>query len=234
MNLPSVDFLAVSGKSYLHKVSVSCKLWCLLILLIAVLLAHNVYLLACLALPLLLFLHFVVNFSILKQFYIYIYPLFFSTIYGAFFLGFAGEELLVIVLRAVTAVILLLTLITTTPYIKIFATVSKIAPSVLIDIFLLTYRAFFLLLSKILETLSALRLRGAMEGYSLQRKLTNMGSFLGLAFVKAIDLNEKNYWMMIARGYEGGINSKREKSFQGIDIPLYITSLIYLVMAVLP
>ncbi|QGG46774.1 CbiQ family ECF transporter T component [Heliorestis convoluta] len=233
MSLQTVDILAVSGSSYLHRVTATCKLLTLLFMIISVLITKNIYLLSVLAASLLLFLHFNLNFSLLKQLTIYIYPLFFSLIYGFFFLSFTGEALLVVVLRALTAVILLLTLIVTTPYVKIFSTLNRVAPSVLLDIFFLTYRAFFLLLSKVLEILALLRLRGAMEGLSLRRRLTNMGSFFGLAFVKAIDLNEKNYWMMTVRGYEGAMYSKGERSFQGRDLLIYITSVLYFALAVL-
>lgn len=231
MRMLAMDVLAVNGTSYLHGVHPYSKLMTAGLIMAALLLTTNSYMVISIGIILCCALKFQGKLSLLKQMCCYIYPLCFSFFYGKL-LGFTGEQLTLVMGRAMVAVMILLVLISTTPYIKVFAVMSKLMPPVLADIFFLTYRAFFLLLGKMQETFIAIKLKGGMQLLPAGRQLVNLASCLGLTFVKAVELNERSYWSMVVRGYNGGIRSTGQRGIQLKDTPVLMTGLLFFVLAV--
>ena len=231
MRLLTVDILAIHGTSFLHKTHPGCKLLATVFVLGAILSSHSSYLLLVTGLIMSLTLHYLLSFTLSKQLLLAGYPLFFSLAYGAI-LGLAGESQLLVSLRAVVAVLTLAILITTTPYIKLFGVMGRFLPQVLVDIFFLTYRCFFLFIKSLQELLQATGLRGGLAGVGLGRRLANMANYLGFAFVKAADINERSYWLMVARGYNGGIQTGDQGALRAKDVSLVLGALGLLVAAV--
>jgi len=180
----------------------------------------------------------VVGLSPLGQLYFYLYPLFFGLIYGYFLAGLTGPELLVVVLRAVTAVTVLLLLMMTTPYIKVFSVLKLVFPEVLTDILFLTYRAFFLLLGRLNELRTAIKLRGGTASANLFRNLAAAGTYLGMAFITAVDYNERGYRVMLLRGYRGDIGETERQTLGKaggyvINVAIILFSSIFFMVTVL-
>lgn len=204
MKLTFVDRHAVQGDTFMHRAAAWSKLLSTVILIAGIIICNRWELLFPLFLCSVIGLA-VLGIPLLGQLYFYLYPLFFSLLYGYFLAGLTGLELLVIVLRAVTAVTVLLLLMMTTPYIKVFSVLKLVFPEVLTDIFFLTYRAFFLLLGRLNELRTAIKLRGCTASANLLRNLAAVGTYLGMAFITAVDYNERSYRAMQLRGYRGDI-----------------------------
>ncbi|MDW7674146.1 MAG: energy-coupling factor transporter transmembrane component T [Bacillota bacterium] len=232
MKVSLVDILSIKGDSFLHKSHTGVKIFATILLIAAIIISKNSWALGALALTAVSLLAYV-KLNVIKQLPFYLYPLFFSLLYGRLIMGFSGELLFLIVAKATTAVMVLLLLIVTTPYYKIFNALSMFLPSVLVDIMLLTYRSIFLLISKIVETFTAIKIKGGTAFIKPQRWLASIGSFLSLSVIKAIDLNERNYWIMQMRGYEGKMATRNSEVFKLSDINPVIFAIIFFVMAVL-
>ncbi len=232
MKVSFVDQLAVQGSTVLHRAEAWSKLLAAMILIAGIILCHHWELL----LPLFLLAGILLwrtGLSPVQQLYFYLYPLIFSFLYGHYLVGLEGAQLLVIILRAVTAVMTLLLLMSTTPYIEVFSALNRVLPSVLTDVMFLTYRALFLLAGRLKELLVAIKLRGGASSGNLLRNLVSTGTYLGMAFLTAVDLNERSYWMLLLRGYRGGIE-KTEKKTSGIinGVLLLVASIFFLVTVI--
>ena len=205
------DRHAVQGKTFLHRAAA----WGKLIsagLMIAGIIVSNRW-----ALLLIVFTALVIGLSraglcLRRQIWFYLYPLFFSLLYGLFLAGLTGPDLLAIVLRAVTAVTVLLLLMMTTPYIEIFSALKRVFPEVLTDVLFLTYRALFLLWGRFMELKTAVKLRGAEASNNVLRKLAVAGTCIGMAFISAADYNERSYRALQLRGYRGDLGEIRRES----------------------
>lgn len=237
MKLTFVDRQAVQGDTFMHRAAAWSKLISTVILIAGIIICNRWELL----LP--LFLCSAAGLALLGlpplgQLYFYLYPLFFSLLYGYFLAGLAGMDLLVIVLRAVTAVTVLLLLMMTTPYIKVFSVLKLVFPEVLTDVLFLTYRAFFLLLGRLNELRTAIKLRGGTASANLFRNLAAAGTYLGMAFITAVDYNERGYRALLLRGYRGDIGETGRQApgkagSYGINGAIILFSSIFLMVTVL-
>jgi cobalt/nickel transport system permease protein len=204
MKLSFVDRNAALGSSFLHAVAPESKMLAAFFLLVAALAAGRWELLALLILFLSALL-FYTGTKVTEQAVFLIYPLFFGGLFGGILLGYRQAALALVLLRACSAVFVLLLLITTTPYIRLFAVLSRFLPVVLVDIMFLTYRSFFILTGQIQETITAVRLKGGYDLSSLAQSLKNAARILGFTLLKSVEMNEKNFRILLLRGYEGGI-----------------------------
>lgn len=232
MKIAFVDQRAVQGSTFLHRAEAWSKLLSAAILIAGIIICTRWELLV----PLYLFFFitlWVAGLSPARQLYFYLYPLFFSLLYGHFLVGLGGVELLVIVLRAVSAVMALLLLMMTTPYIEVFSALNRVFPSVLTDVMFLTYRAFFLLMGRLRELMVAIKLRGGAGSGALVRNLAGAGTYLGMAFLTAVDLNERSYWVMLMRGYQGGIEKTAARSAGKLNGILILISSIFFIVTVI-
>ena len=233
MKISFVDRNAVLGTSFLHALAPQSKMLAAASLLLAAVTAGRLELLSFqfLALSTLLLL---TGTGLARQAMFLFYPLFFGFLFGRVLMGYTGLHLVLILLRASSSVFVLLLLISTTPYIQIFAVLNRVLPTLLVDIMFLTYRSFFTLAGKTLETVTALRLRGGIDVQSPGRSLKTTGQILGFALVNAVELNEKCFRVLLLRGYEGGIVPDREPHGQPLEnVAPVILSSILLILAVL-
>jgi cobalt/nickel transport system permease protein len=233
MKLSFVDRNAALGSSFLHNAQAESKMVAALFLLITVLAAGRLELLAFLMVGLATLLLFTGT-RMAEQAVFLLYPLFFGGIFGGVLLGYRGAALALVLLRACAAVFVLLLLITTTPYIRLFAVLGRFLPVVLVDIMFLTYRSFFIITGQIQDTITAVRLKGGYDLRSLAQSIKNAARILGFTLLTSLEMNEKNYRILLLRGYEGGIMPVRERFTWGHqDILPVACSSIFLVLAVL-
>jgi cobalt/nickel transport system permease protein len=111
---------------------------------------------------------------------------------------------LVLLLRPLTASLVVAWLIGTTPYPDLFAPLSRILPRQTGDGLFLTYRALFALLARSERLSQAMRLRGGFSG-SVRRRLALAGEGMGTLAVHSFDRSQNLYAAMLLRGHSGRI-----------------------------
>ena len=207
MQLSYLDYTAVEGKSWLHRLSPRVKLIGMLVVLGNVVVVRNLSSLLLLY-AILLFL-FLTSRVPIKIFSLTLYPLIFAFLF-IFISGFQLNFILLIFLKVLcgsTGVVLLLA---TTPYPSVFMVLGKVLPSLFVTALFLTYRSIFILLDIFEETQQALHLRGGFQWQHPWRSLVNIANAFGHLILKGIDASERMYESMVLRGFEGKIHSKDE------------------------
>jgi cobalt/nickel transport system permease protein len=109
-----------------------------------------------------------------------------------------------IALRPMTACLISVWVIGTTPYPDLFAPLSRVLPRNVADGLFITYRALFELLGRSERMWRAVRLRGGTEGSARQR-LTLAGESLGTLVLYSLERSERLYATMLLRGHTGRI-----------------------------
>jgi len=207
IQLSYLDYLAVEGKSWLHRLSPKLKIIGMAFVLLGIVTLRN--------LPGLLLLYaillalFFISRVPLRIFPLTLYPLIFATLF-IFISGFQIHFILLIFLKVLcgsTGVILLLA---TTPYPSIFRILGKVLPSLFVTALFLTYRSIFILLEVFEETQHALYLRGGFQWRHPWRSLINISNAFGHLIIKGIDASEKMYEAMLLRGFKNKIHYRGE------------------------
>lgn len=138
-----------------------------------------------------------------------LYPVFFASIFALGSVQRSPLFALTIVVKAFSAGLVASTLITTTPFVDIFAGVSRAMPAIVSDALFMGYRSFFILINELQDLLRAVRLRGG-AGRGLAQQLRTYGQVLGVVILHSADMTERMYRVMIVRGYSQRIESARE------------------------
>jgi len=207
IQLPYLDYLAVEGKSFLHRFSPKLKIVGMVFILFAVVTVRSLPGLFFLYV-FLLCLYFTARVP-MRIFPLTLYPLIFASLF-IFLSGFQFFFVLLIFLKVLcgsTGVVLLLA---TTPYPSIFSILGRVLPSSFVMALFLTYRSVFILLSVLEDTQHALYLRGGVQWKHPWRSLTNISNAFGHLIIKGIDASEKMYESMVLRGFKGEIHYRRD------------------------
>ena len=207
IQLSYLDYSAVEGKSFLHRLSPILKIIGMLFVLFVVVTMKN--------LPG-LFLLYVILLTLFfmarvpkKIFSLTLYPLIFALLF-IFLSGFQIFFILLIffkVLCGSTGVVLLLA---STPYPSIFSILGRVLPSSFVIALFLTYRSIFILLTVLEDTQHALYLRGGIQWRHPWRSLINISNAFGHLIIQGIDASEKMYESMVLRGFKGKIHYRGE------------------------
>ena len=207
IQLSYLDYLAVEGKSFLHRLSPKLKIIGMIFVLFAIVTVRN--------LPglFLLYIFLLGLYSIarvpIRIFPLTLYPLIFAVLF-IFISPFQIRFILLVFLKVLcgsTGVVLLLA---TTPYPSIFSVLGRVLPSTFVMALFLTYRSVFILLTVLEETQHALYLRGGVQWKHPWRSLTNISNAFGHLIIKGIDASEKMYESMVLRGFKGKVHHRRE------------------------
>jgi cobalt/nickel transport system permease protein len=207
IQLSYLDYLAVEGKSFLHRLSPKLKIIGMIFILFAIVTVRNFPGLFFLYV-FLLFLYFLARVPI-RIFPLTLYPLIFAVLF-IFVSQFQIRFILLVFLKVLcgsTGVVLLLA---TTPYPSIFSVLGRVLPSTFVMALFLTYRSIFILLTVLEETQHALYLRGGVQWKHPWRSLTNISNAFGHLIIKGIDASEKMYESMVLRGFKGKVHHRRE------------------------
>lgn len=233
MHLADIDYQALSKRSWLHDRRTDVKGISTLLVLIAVLAAQNLTILV----VILCFLFIALVSSKLSKKAILqfsFYPLFFSSIFISVLWSTNPTLGLLSLLKALSSAWLMITLVATTAYVDLFATLSKVLPALLVDLFLFTYRSFFILLEKVSDLMKVIRLRGGYHPYHPIRNIKNFSSALALLFIRAFEMNDRMYQIYSLRGYNGKLPLREEaKPWTLSDFSLIFLSLILVIGAIL-
>jgi energy-coupling factor transporter transmembrane protein EcfT len=207
IQLSYLDYSAVEGKSWLHRLSPKWKIAGMAFVLSAIVTVMN--------LPGLLLLYaillglFFLSRIPLKIFSLTLYPLIFAILF-IFISGFQIFFILLVFVKVLcgsTGVVLLLA---TTPYPSIFRILGRFLPSLFVTALFLTYRSIFILLNVFEDTQHALHLRGGFRWRNPWRSLTNISNAFGHLIIKGIEGSESMYESMVIRGFKNKIYYRGE------------------------
>jgi len=208
MQLSNLDYSAVEGKGWLHRVPVTVKMMGMMMVLCGVVLLRGLPGLFLLyGVLLVLFLSSRVS---LKIFSLTFYPLIFAVLFIVLS-GFHLRFILLVFLKVLSGSTGTVLLLATTPYPRVFHALGKILPSLFVTALFLTYRSIFILLAVMEDTQHALHLRGGFQWRHPQRSLVNMSNAFGHLIIKGIDASERQYESMMLRGFTGKIHYRGEK-----------------------
>lgn len=107
-------------------------------------------------------------------------------------------------LRPLTASLVAVWLVGTTPYPDLFAPLSRVLPRHVGDGLFLTYRALFDLIGRIERMWRSIRLRGGTAG-TPGRRITLTGEGLGTLVLYGFERSQRVYATMLIRGHSGRI-----------------------------
>lgn len=138
-----------------------------------------------------------------------LYPVFFAGLFALGWVRSSPSFALMVVIKAFSAGLVAATLITTTPFVDVFAAISRITPAIVSDALFMAYRSFFILINELQDLLRAVRLRGG-AGRTLVQQLRTYGQVLGVVILHSADMTERMYRVMVVRGYSQRIESARE------------------------
>lgn len=207
IQLSYLDYLAIEGKSFLHRVSPTVKVIGMVIVLSGIVILRT--------LPGLLLLYaillalFFISKVPLKIFSLTLYPLVFAVLF-IFISGFQLHFIILIFLKVLSGSTGVVLLLATTPYPSIFHLLGKVLPSLFVTALFLTYRSIFILLKVLEETQEALYLRGGFQWKHPWRSLINISNAFGHLIIKGIDASEKMYESMVIRGFKNKIHYRGE------------------------
>lgn len=223
MDIGTIDYWATSGTSPLHRASALSKLISAGLLIAAVIVTRDIFLLLAIYLVVAAGVA-LARLPILRVLTIAAYPAIFALLFAAS--RWTGSLLgpLLILGKAVTAAAIMVALITTTPYPQIFAALRRLLPALVTDALFLTYRSLFILLDLLGDLLTALWLRGGLSRGRLLHNARNLAGGLGLLLLRAISLSEGLYQVLRLRGYSGKLaGGVRRRIFTGYDLlPLLV------------
>lgn len=201
MDLAYIDNLAVNGQGPLHRAGAWSKLFMLSVVLAGAIFSRGwVPLVAVTALLGVLIL--VERLPLVKLLPFLGYPLFFAALFALVSRGWSLFSLLII-LKSLTAGLVLIIVLATTPYGELFQVLARFLPTLVIDGLVMTYRCFFLLLDRLANHLKGLKLRGGYSGISFWKNVPRVAAGLGLVFIHSWEMAERMYCIMALRGYEG-------------------------------
>ncbi|HHU63087.1 MAG TPA: hypothetical protein GXZ32_02585 [Clostridiales bacterium] len=210
MDLTFIDRISIKGDSFFHRVSPLAKIINTLGLIIIVVICNQPSRLAVLlsVVTLLLLLS---RFPPNKLLHFFAYPVVFSLIFAVSSSSASAGYGIAIVLKAVVAAGSVLFLVATTPYTEIFSWMSLLLPAVVIDSMFLTYRSFFILVTKAANLFTAIKLRAGYNPLRILYNLKNTAKMVGMTLLHSIDMSERMYNIFLLRGYDGSILYSRPK-----------------------
>jgi cobalt/nickel transport system permease protein len=137
-----------------------------------------------------------------------------------------------LLLRPLTASLVAVWLVGTTPYPDLFAPLSRVLPRSVGDGLFLTYRALFELTAHAERLWRALRLRGGVQGTARQR-LTLAGEGMATLVLHGFERSQRQYSAMLLRGHSGRICGCRHwAEWSRIDLGVALAGLVVALAAV--
>lgn len=232
MDVATVDLWATSGRSYLHRASPAAKLIAAALLLAGVILVLNVLVVATV---------FVLVLAVARRSGIPVGRFTLAALYpGIFALLFAlaqfhGDFFIpaTTIAKAVTAASVVVLLIATTPYPRLFAALRPVLPDTIVEVLYVTYRSVFILLRVLGDAFTSVRLRGGSAGAGLRARLRNVAAALAVGAVYSFDVSERTYAVMRLRGYSGRISGEQAGGLRPADLPLVTGAVLVAALVVL-
>lgn len=211
MDLYAIDYLAVSGRSWLHRLPAGIKL-ILLALIIAVLLVFQTLPVALAALGAVLLLALSARVRLRTLFPLALYPLIFLLV-----LFFSVQHLTLLIVLNTVARVLAITMsivlvLLTTSFPALFGALGRVLPGSLVTALFFTYRAIFILSTSFVNMQTALHLRGGINWRHPRASLRNLGMALAHVLVHAIEMSQRMAEVLTVRGFQNRIYALGRKT----------------------
>ncbi len=210
MDVTAIDRSAVTGDTLLHRAAPASKLVAAGVLLAAVVSVNDPLVAAGLALSL-TGAAAAVRLPLRQMLPLALYPALFALIF-AFAAAPGPVTGALVVLKAVTAALAVVTLMFSTPYPQVFAPLQRVVPTVVGDALLMTYRSIFILAEKFGDLVRAVRLRSGLSSRQPIRAARATTRALGGLLLYSFDLSQREYDILRLRGYEGGLRVSPRRS----------------------
>lgn len=212
MDVTAVDRSAVLGDTALHRAAPPSKLVATALLLAAVVAVKDPLVAFGVALSL-VGAGAAVRLPLRQMLPLALYPALFALVF-AFAAAPGPVTGALVVLKAVTAALAVVTLMFSTPYPQVFAPIQRVTPTIVGDALLMTYRSLFILAEKFGDLLRAVRLRSGLSARQPVRAAQATTRALGGLLLYSFDLSQREYDILRVRGYEGGLRVTPLRSAQ--------------------
>jgi energy-coupling factor transporter transmembrane protein EcfT len=207
IQLSYLDYLAVEGKGWLHRLGPIVKVLGVILVLLGVVTVRSIP--GLLVLYVVLLILFFSSRIPLKVFSLTLYPLLFAFFF-IFISGFQFYFIGLVFLKVLCGSISVVLLLATTPYPSIFGILGRVLPSLFVTALFLTYRSIFILLKILEETQHAIYLRGGFQWRHPWRSVLTISNAFGHLMIKGIDASERMYESMNLRGFKNKIHYRGE------------------------
>ena len=199
-----MDYLAVSGQSWLHRLPAGVKLLALAGVLAVVLSIHSLPLYAG-VLAVVLLLAASARLPLLTLIALTLYPLVFLAM-----LMISIEHLTVLsaatlAMRVLASTASIILVLLTTSYPAIFGALGRVLPAGFVAALFFTYRALFIINSIIINTRVAFHLRGGLSYRHPLASLKNLGTALAHVLVHAIETSQRMAENLTVRGFQSRV-----------------------------
>lgn len=219
IDVARIDLWAASGTGPFHRASAVSKVLFLLLVVTAAVLSKNPFPLAA-GYAVLLIVAAAARLPLIRIVPLSLYAAVFALLYGLSLRGGVRVYSLLI-LKAITPALAMLTLIVSTPYPKLFGLLSTVLPEMLSSGLFMTYRTLFILLDMMDNFAVSIRLRGGFSPGSLYKNGSNISRGIAMLLVKAVERASRLYAVMAARGYSGSMAQPGSLAFRWDDwLPL--------------
>jgi energy-coupling factor transporter transmembrane protein EcfT len=210
MDITVVDRSATSGTGALHRAAPSAKFVAFACVLAAVVVSANLFVVLAIAIAMFAALS-ALRLPARSMLPLALYPALFAAVFA---FASAPEALTaaLIIIKAVTAALAAVMLMFTTPYPQVFALVQRVTPELVGDTLLMTYRALFLLAEKLSHLNRAVRLRSGVALNQPLRAARATSRALGGLILYSLDLSQREYDVLLLRGYEGRLKVTPQRS----------------------
>ncbi len=231
IDVTRIDHWASSGTGPMHRASPLAKMFFLLFVVAAAVTAKSPYplmagyagILVVAALSRLPWIRMVV---------LSLYAVVFALLYGISLRG--GWWLFtLLVFKAITPSLAMITLIISTPYPKIFSLISAALPEMLAAGLFMTYRTLFILLDMMDNFAAAIRLRGGFSPGSLYKNSAKISRGIAMLLVRAVERASRLYAVMSVRGYSGSMADRGPIRLMRADWLPLLTGMLVLTMVLL-
>jgi cobalt/nickel transport system permease protein len=227
VDIGTIDFWAVSRKSFLHSASPLYKIIFVISVIASVVITNNLVVLLSIYL-MLLGLVILTRLPFLQIVWIGAYPAIFALLFALSSWNGNWITPANIILKALDAALAMVILIVTTPYPSVFSSISPFLPRIIVEGLFLTYRSLFILLALMGNLIRALKIRGGLKSGRYVKNIINFASGIGLLIIRGFDLSERFYGVMNIRGYSGrmAVEEIRKKFAQEDILPVTVGLLI--------
>lgn len=232
MDIAVVDRSAVSGHSALHGAATGVKLAAFALVLAAVVVSTNLFVILTIAIILLAAVA-ALRLPARSMLPLAAYPAVFAAVF-AFASAPDALAASLIIAKAVTAALASVILMFTTPYPQVFAALQRVTPGLVGDTLLMTYRAVFILADKLGDLTRAVRLRAGLSAGHPVRAARATTRALGGLLLYSLDLAQREYDVLVLRGYTGRLRvAVRPSRSPAADVAIIVCASALLIIATL-
>ncbi len=229
IDVARMDHWASSGSGPMHRASTLSKLLFLLFVVAAAVTAKSPY-------PLMVGYGGILAVAALSRLpwtrmaLLSLYAAVFALLYGISLRG-GWWLFLLLIFKAITPSLAMLSLIVSTPYPKIFSLISSALPEMFAAGLFMTYRTLFILLDMMDNFAAAIRLRGGFSPGSLFKNSANISRGIAMLLVRAVERASRLYAVMSVRGYSGSMAERGKIRFFRTDwIPILTGTVVFLIV----